>query len=414
MSIQLNAQWVSVFELTYSNINGIKFGNQNTGYVVGQKASPQNPYQYLLYKTTNNGESWTNLYLDTSQLMLIIYDISLVNENTGYICGYSSYIFKTTNGGDNWITLYPYSWGSTMIFNAIQFVNEETGYAVGRYGIGVKTTDGGNTWNRMDTTYKLELPFNSLFGLWFINADTGFMGDWNGYIFKTTNGGINWNYKRVSNSNTFDKIRFINDNTGYAAGKNVPSNSGAIYKTTNAGNNWEKILSYNDQIYSMTTVGDSTIYVGGSFSYILKSTDAGKTWINQSIPVIADINDFYFINQSTGFCGTNGYILKTTNGGSTYIGQIGNSIPEDYKLYQNYPNPFNSSTNIKFSVKQKGFLRITLYDITGKEIKSLANQQVQAGDYIIFFNSESLPSGIYYCRMNINNQIKSIKLILIK
>ena len=50
MSIQLNAQWTSVFELTYSNINGIKFGNQNTGYAVGQKASPQNPYQYLFYK----------------------------------------------------------------------------------------------------------------------------------------------------------------------------------------------------------------------------------------------------------------------------------------------------------------------------------------------------------------------------
>lgn len=358
--------------------------------------------------------NWIQLYLDTNQLMLWVCDISLVNENTGYICGYSSYIFKTTNGGDNWITLYPYSWGSTMIFNAIQFVNEETGYAVGRYGIGVKTTDGGNTWNRMDTTYKLELPFNSLFGLWFINADTGFMGDWNGYIFKTTNGGINWNYKRVSNSNTFDKIRFINDNTGYAAGESVPSNSGAIYKTTNAGNNWEKILSYNDQIYSMTTVGDSTIYAGGSFSYILKSTDAGKTWINQSIPVISSINDFYFINQSTGFCATYEYILKTTNGGSTYIGQIGNNIPEDYKLYQNYPNPFNSSTNIKFSVKQKGFLRITLYDITGKEIKSLANQQVQAGDYIIFFNSESLPSGIYFYKLQANDFSDIKKMVLVK
>lgn len=204
ISIPLKAQWVSIFEQQYTAINELQFANVNTGYAVGQDDPPGHS-GYLLIKTTNGGINWNKLFLDTNQIMFMVYDASFVNENTGYICGYSANIFKTTNGGNNWITLYPYYLGVSMSYNAIQFLNEQTGYAVGRYGTSMKTTDGGATWNWMDTTYKAVLPNNSFFGLCFLNANTGFMGDWNGYIFKTTNGGINWNFYRYSNNNSFEK-----------------------------------------------------------------------------------------------------------------------------------------------------------------------------------------------------------------
>ena len=411
ISFPLNAQWVSIFEQRYMSINELQFANVNTGYAVGEDDTPGH---YLLIKTTNGGVNWNKLFLDTNQIMLNVYDVSFVNENTGYICGYSSNIFKTTNGGNNWITLYPYYLGVSMSYNAIQFLNEQIGYAVGRYGTSMKTTNGGATWNWMDTSYKAVLPNNSFFGLCFLNANTGFMGDWNGYIFKTTNGGINWNFYQFSNYYSFDKIRFINDNTGYAAGQNSPTNSGAIYKTTNAGDNWVKILSHDAKIYSMNTVGESIIYAGGVFYYILKSTNAGISWIHQSIPVNTIQRSFCFLNQNTGFCGSSEHIFKTTNGGSTFISQLGEDIPNDYMLYQNYPNPFNPSTNIKFSVKKQGLINISLYDITGKKLKVLVNQQVQPGTYNTTFDAGSLPSSVYYCRMEINNKIQTIKLIITK
>lgn len=167
-------------------------------------------------------------------------------------------------------------------------------------------------------------------------------------------------------------------------------------------------------IRSLSVYGDSIIYSGGVFYYVLKSTNAGQTWIHQSIPVNTIQYSFCFLNQNTGFCGSSEHIFKTTNGGATFISQIGDEIPNDYMLYQNYPNPFNPSTNIKFSVKKGGVINISLYDITGKKLKVLVNQQVQPGTYNITFDAGSLPSSIYYYRMEINNKIQTIKLIITK
>ncbi len=95
------------------------------------------------------------------------------------------------------------------------------------------------------------------------------------------------------------------------------------------------------------------------------------------------------------------------------------AVPDDYELRQNYPNPFNPSTTIEFSLKEPGFASIVIYNLKGEKIKTLRSEPLSGGSYRIEWNGVNdmgtpVPSGIYFCRLVINNFQKSIKMTLMK
>ena len=67
----------------------------------------------------------------------------------------------------------------------------------------------------------------------------------------------------------------------------------------------------------------------------------------------------------------------------------------DYQLELNYPNPFNPNTTIKYSIKERGFVQLKVYDVLGKEIATLVNEEKLQGSYSVSFNGNDLPSGVY-------------------
>ncbi|MBK7107309.1 MAG: T9SS type A sorting domain-containing protein [Ignavibacteriae bacterium] len=94
-------------------------------------------------------------------------------------------------------------------------------------------------------------------------------------------------------------------------------------------------------------------------------------------------------------------------------------IVNQFVLIQNYPNPFNASTTIKYSigtVETQNFasLQLRVYDVLGREIKTLVNKIQLPGNYEINFNAENLTTGIYFCVMQINNKISVKKMTLLK
>ena len=78
-------------------------------------------------------------------------------------------------------------------------------------------------------------------------------------------------------------------------------------------------------------------------------------------------------------------------------------LPNKFELSQNYPNPFNPTTRIDFSLPEQSKIRIIIYDVTGKEIKTIINEIQPAGYYTINFSSENLSSGIYFYRLTAEN-----------
>ncbi len=89
-------------------------------------------------------------------------------------------------------------------------------------------------------------------------------------------------------------------------------------------------------------------------------------------------------------------------------------LPKNFDLMQNYPNPFNTMTIIKYSVSKTTLVTIKLYNVLGKEVATLLNEEKSPGNYAIKFNANDLPSGIYHYQMRANSFRETKRLILIK
>ncbi len=89
-------------------------------------------------------------------------------------------------------------------------------------------------------------------------------------------------------------------------------------------------------------------------------------------------------------------------------------IPTSPKLAQNYPNPFNPATKVVFELDKRQFVRLTIFDIQGREVDTLANAVLAAGRYEMDFNGANLPSGIYLARLSAGATTETIKMILLK
>jgi hypothetical protein len=89
-------------------------------------------------------------------------------------------------------------------------------------------------------------------------------------------------------------------------------------------------------------------------------------------------------------------------------------LPLNYSLAQNYPNPFNPSTTISFQIPQSGIVKLVVYDMLGKEVTTLLNEEKTAGTYEVNFNVRNLASGIYFYTINTGNFTSTKKMILMK
>ena len=91
------------------------------------------------------------------------------------------------------------------------------------------------------------------------------------------------------------------------------------------------------------------------------------------------------------------------------------TVPTDFSLSQNYPNPFNPTTQIAFSIPKTGNYTLKVFNILGKEIETLVNnEQISAGKYSVTFNARNLASGTYVYRLTGNNVNLSQKMLLVK
>ncbi|MFA5012529.1 MAG: T9SS type A sorting domain-containing protein [Ignavibacteria bacterium] len=107
-------------------------------------------------------------------------------------------------------------------------------------------------------------------------------------------------------------------------------------------------------------------------------------------------------------------ILLTKTEENKESATFSNIVPDEYSISQNYPNPFNPNTKINFALPKQGFVSLKIYDITGREIKTLVNEVKQAGYYTVDFNGSHLSSGVYFYRIKSGNFVSVKRMVLIK
>lgn len=172
----------------------------------------------------------------------------------------------------------------------------------------------------------------------------------------------------------------------------------------NCGGNTGTILTSNpagDRRFIMSSGSDNcTIYPGDTtIIYASQLIARGSSNLN-SVTLLKNLANTAWSVYNSGF--------------SVGIKQISSNVPSNYDLYQNYPNPFNPTTTIKFAVPKSSFVKITVYDILGKKVNELVNENLKAGTYETDFNASSFPSGVYFYKLQTEGFSDVKKMTLIK
>ncbi len=107
-------------------------------------------------------------------------------------------------------------------------------------------------------------------------------------------------------------------------------------------------------------------------------------------------------------------IAGDTFGILTSVAREKQPIPKNYILGQNYPNPFNPTTTISLEIPEHAILSVRIFDLLGREIEVLAEGIYARGVYKFSWNASASPSGVYFCRMRANGNVRTIKMLLSK
>ena len=132
---------------------------------------------------------------------------------------------------------------------------------------------------------------------------------------------------------------------------------------------------------------------GGSYSYMKKITNL---WADPSLKIKYDV--------------------------TVDVEKISETAPNNYVLFQNYPNPFNPTTKIKYQIpgvetrhaSSLQMVTLKLYDLLGREIATLVNEEKPSGEYEVLFNGSNLPSGVYFYQLKAGSFIGTKKMIFVK
>jgi len=382
----------------------------------------------------------------------------------------TNYVLRTTNKGDSWSIIYRVYRDLSRII----FLNQNTGFVCGGFNaVGaylIETTDGGISWNAVTNSnfanHFDDMSVLSQDSIWVVDRN-----GLNGGIYRTTNGGVNWTAQYSTTSNP-DKIYMYNRNIGFAC----MSSEYDLLKTTNSGLNWILIYQAPGAGFADMYFADSLLGWKNSDSMRI-TTNGGLNWTAQILPHGGMINQsdmyhFHNINRDT-IWGTGGYILypngrakpflyRTTNGGINWLGQlpdtgfdigyafvdftnklngwvyswdglgihtvtggndtfftpvknISTKIAAQFLLNQNYPNPFNPRTVIGYQLKSGGYVKLSVYDITGRHITNLVNQKQFSGKYEVDFSGNGYSSGVYFYSLFVDNALIDTKrMILLK
>ncbi len=390
-------------------------------------------------------------------------DVFFINPQMGWLVNGDHRIYKTTDGGTTWQLKFT----AASYLRAVSFADSLRGWAGSLDSVNVlyQTTDGGTTWSLVSTFPALRPA--GICGLWAVNDSVVFgSGRYSGKprVIKTTNRGISWTTMSLSPlASALVDCYFFNQDSGFIVGAvgNAGQNtdSAAIFFTSDGGATWVKrfVAPRRGEIcwkicFPTPDLGFVSIEAfTGSTRFFLRTTNRGATWEEKSFVNNYDAQGIGFVNTSLGWIGGwGGPTYETTDGGNSWhlagFGQRINrfrffgdtlayaagdrvykysrdsttSIAEfgqtrsRFSLEQNYPNPFNPTTNIRFQVGTSGFVSVKVYDLLGKEVATLVNNEMRYGQYDIPFDAENLPSGVYFYRLQGANLSDTRKMVLMR
>ena len=370
-----------------------------------------------LYLTTNGGLTWVNRSLP---FMWGATDVSMVDSSRIWATTEGGHIYGSTDGGRNW-TLQFYDTTVTDFMDYVEMFSSTDGIALGDSKPGrpvaiLRTTDGGATWIQRNTSSL----FNASSGdVWrrvdFVDTSVGYFFPSPSQTFtmvKTIDGGATWP-ATGSNLSYAQVLKFYDGQLGIAA------NDPQLFRTVDGGDTWGTFAcgggDWGNDFEFVPGEPSRVWYTNGVKLFF--SNDTGRTWTAQGFS-LSNIRgrDIIIPNQGCGwFLCDNGHVYRTLHPDRVTTGfESSPVLPPAYGLSQNYPNPFNPSTTIKYELPKSSMVRLSVYDLLGREVSVLVNERRDAGVHEVKLDASGLSSGVYLCRLQAGDFTQTKRLLLLR
>ena len=262
------------------------------------------------------------------------------------------------------------------------------------------------------------------------------------YYKRSTDSGITWGNDIPITEADFINSEFssisVSGSTVHIVWVDSKNSNTEIYyrRSTNSGVSWEAETRLTNNsavsVFPSLAVSGSAAHIvwndmrdGNHEIYYKNSTDGGVTWgtdirltnnpeISQNSFIAVSGSVLHVVWRDSRDGNFEIYYKRDPTGNPNAINIISGEVPDGFSLSQNYPNPFNPITNIEFSVPKTGIVKLTVFDILGREIALLVNENLNTGTYKADFDASNLPNGVYFYKMQTENFTDVKKMILIK
>lgn len=465
-----NYAYVGSIDIWRTTDGGATFQNITNGYSNGvvhvdqhnMDFNPSNSNELIavndggVWKSTNRGTNWINLNagLTLTQFYRIASDPSNVNHIMG---GTQDNGTQRTLGTSNWSAAFGGDGGEVCFHsqNPLFILGETQNNGVQR------SQNGGNGWQSATSglsgsgawvgpllshpttagvffTARQQVFKSDSWGAGWVPISSGTSGTIREMAISRTNPSVMYATSGASIFKSTDEgVTFSNVTSGLP-GRTITSvyvhpdsqnvavvtfsgfGAGKVYKTTNGAASWINISGNLPD----SPVNDVLIYYPGSSTSILYAamdigvfftSNYGSSWVElaDGLPNTVAMHLDYHQATNRLRIGTHGRgVWETPNP----VGVINytNEIPQKYSLEQNFPNPFNPVTMMKYNIVKDGFVKVAVYDLLGREINTIVNENQKAGTYTVQFDAAGLPSGVYFYKLITNGFTETRKMMLVK
>jgi hypothetical protein len=156
-----------------------------------------------------------------------------------------------------------------------------------------------------------------------------------------------------------------------------------------------------------------TVYTSQPHNFSVQQGDSVAVTVTFTPPAEETYNGIILIQNNTAV--PNFFVRVEGSGTTMSVHQPDEGVvPAEFSLAQNYPNPFNPSTEIRFGLPISAKVKVTVFNVLGQEIATIANRQFDAGYHSVMWDASSMPSGIYFYRLEAGSFTDMKKMVLMK